>query len=88
MVRDADDAGFNTLLVQVRGRGDAFYDSRWEPRAEALGSAPAGFDPLALVISEAHARGMAVHAWVNTRLVWGPRGLPASVSWRGQYSCW
>jgi len=69
LVEDAASAGFNTLLVQVRGRGDAYYDARWEPRARALAEEP-GFDPLALVIREAHARGMAVHAWVNTHLVW------------------
>lgn len=76
MVAEAEAGGFNTLLVQVRGRGDAYYTSQWEPRAEALGEGT--FDPLALVIEEAHARGMAVHAWVNTHLVWsGPR-LPVS----------
>ena len=31
MVERAARAGFNTLLVQVRGRGDAYYRSRWEP---------------------------------------------------------
>ncbi len=77
MVAAAADAGFNTLLVQVRGRGDAYYDSRWEPRAAALEEEP-DFDPLALVIREAHARGMAVHAWVNTHLVWSGPTLPAS----------
>lgn len=75
MVARAADAGFNTILVQVRGRGDAYYDSRWEPRAAALG-ARGGFDPLALAIEEAHARGMAVHAWVNTHLVWSGPELP------------
>lgn len=78
MVQQAADAGFNTLLVQVRGRADAFYDSRWEPRAEQLAGAPADFDPLALVIREAHARGLAVHAWVNTHLVWSGPHLPSS----------
>lgn len=72
MVADAQRAGFNTLVVQVRGRGDAYYRSRWEPRAELL--TDPSFDPLELTIREAHARGMAVHAWVNTHLVWsGPR---------------
>ncbi|HSW31474.1 MAG TPA: family 10 glycosylhydrolase [Longimicrobiales bacterium] len=76
MVADVDQAGFNTLLVQVRGRGDAFYASRWEPRGETVEEP--GFDPLALTLVEAHRRGIAVHAWVNTHLVWsGPR-LPAS----------
>jgi uncharacterized lipoprotein YddW (UPF0748 family) len=36
MVERAAAAGFNTLIVQVRGRGDAYYHSRWEPRAIEL----------------------------------------------------
>lgn len=77
MVDRAAGAGFNTLLLQVRGRGDAFYHSRWEPRAETVEGSD-GFDPLALAVEEAHARGLAVHAWVNTHLVWGAGALPAS----------
>ena len=76
LVTDAEAGGFNTLLVQVRGRGDAYYDARWEPRAPALTDEP-GFDPLATTIREAHARGIAVHAWVNTHLVWSGRARPA-----------
>jgi uncharacterized lipoprotein YddW (UPF0748 family) len=77
MVERAEAAGINTLIVQVRGRADAFYASTVEPRAEPV-RAPGTFDPLAYVIEEAHARGMAVHAWVNTHLVWGPAALPVS----------
>jgi uncharacterized lipoprotein YddW (UPF0748 family) len=77
MVAQAAEAGFNTLLVQVRGRGDAYYRSAIEPRAEGL-VGPPEFDPLALAIEEGHRRGMAVHAWVNTHLVWGPAALPVS----------
>jgi uncharacterized lipoprotein YddW (UPF0748 family) len=77
MVADAAAAGFNTLIVQVRGRGDAFYLSDLEPLAENL-RGPPGFDPLALAIEEGHRRGMAVHAWVNTHLVWGPTAPPQS----------
>ena len=68
MVNRAHASGFNTLIVQVRGRGDAYYDSRWEPRSAALAADP-GFDPLALTIEEAHKRGMTVHAWLNTHLL-------------------
>lgn len=75
-VERAAGAGFNTLLVQVRGRGDAFHASALEPRADALSRQPAGFDPLALAVAEAHARGMAVHAWVNTNLVAGATAVP------------
>ena len=76
MVQRADEAGFNTLIVQVRGRGDAFYDGTWEPRADALADQPADFDPLELVIEEAHRRGIAVHAWVNTHLIANMDQLP------------
>lgn len=80
MVRRADDAGFNTLIVQVRGRGDAFYRSRWEPRADTLASQDEGFDPLELTIREAHGRGMSVHAWVNAHLMANVDALPGSSS--------
>ncbi len=76
MVADAEESGFNTLIVQVRGRGDAFYASRWEPRAEVIEEP--GLDPLALTLAEAHRRGIAVHAWVNTHLVWSGPQLPSS----------
>ncbi|RMH20918.1 MAG: hypothetical protein D6701_03320 [Gemmatimonadetes bacterium] len=75
MVRRADEAGFNTLLVQVRGRGDAYYRSDLLPLAPAVAERP-GFDPLALVIDEAHRRGIEVHAWVNTYIVAGLGDLP------------
>ncbi|MFO7692560.1 MAG: family 10 glycosylhydrolase [Vicinamibacterales bacterium] len=68
MVAAARDAGVNTLIVQVRGRGDAYYASRIEPRASALAAQPSSFDPLASVLVEARAAGLAVHAWVNVNL--------------------
>ena len=68
MVRRAADAGFNTLLVQVRGRGDSYFSGGIEPRAEALRTRP-DFDPLALTLEEAHRRGIEVHAWMNVHLV-------------------
>jgi uncharacterized lipoprotein YddW (UPF0748 family) len=77
MVEHAAASGFNTLIVQVRGRADAYYRSDLEPRAETL-QGPPDFDPLALAIEEGHRRGMAVHAWVNTHLVWGSAAPPRS----------
>lgn len=76
MVERAAGAGFNTLIVQVRGRGDAYYLSRWEPRPETVLTHGMAFDPLDLVIREAHARGLGVHAWVNAFLVGGNAFLP------------
>ena len=68
MVARAAGAGFNTLLVQVRGRGDAYYSGGIEPRADGIQDRPA-FDPLALTLREAHARGIEVHAWMNVHLI-------------------
>lgn len=77
MVRAADAGGFNTLIVQVRGRGDSYYASTLEPRATELASKP-GFDPLATVLEDAHAAGLKVHAWVAVNLVSSSVSLPAA----------
>ena len=76
MVEKASLNGFNTLIVQVRGRGDAYYRSRKEPRAMELKEQPIEFDPLALTLSEAKRRGLKVHAWVNTGLLANLDSLP------------
>lgn len=68
-VDTARNGRFNTLIVQVRGRGDAYYNSRHEPRPPLLATQPASFDPLALMIERARRAGLKVHAWVNVNLV-------------------
>ncbi len=70
------DAGFNTVLFQVRGNGTAFYASKLEPWADELGGRDPGWDPLALACREAHARGLALHAWVNVMPAWQGRRPP------------
>src|SRR4029453_5559705 len=62
------DNGFNTLIVQIRGRGDAYYQSRVEPRAFELKDQPSSFDPLAVTLAEAHKRGLKSHRLLNTSL--------------------
>jgi uncharacterized lipoprotein YddW (UPF0748 family) len=68
VVDQAADAGFNTLLVQVRGRGDAFYTSRLVSRSPLLARQPLSFDPLERLVIRARSRGLAVHAWINVLL--------------------
>lgn len=69
IVQKLKDGNFNTIFFQVRGRGDAFYKSNFEPWSDrltgTLGKDP-GWDPLEFILREAHARGMEVHAWFNT----------------------
>jgi len=74
MVATVADAGFDTVLLQVRGRGEAYYRSDIDPMA----SVPEGFDPLALAIDLAHEAGLSVHAWVNVNLVASPVTLPTA----------
>ncbi len=58
----------NAILLQVRPASDALYVSEKEPWSAFLsgreGVSP-GYDPLAFAITEAHARGLELHAWVN-----------------------
>jgi uncharacterized lipoprotein YddW (UPF0748 family) len=76
LVRSAHGHGFNTLLVQVRGRGDRYYANGIEPRASDLVRQPLTFDPLASVIAAARTSGLSVHAWVNVNLVSSAAELP------------
>lgn len=80
MVARAKANGFTDLIVQVRGRGDAYYNSRVEPRADELAGQPAEFDPLALTLDEAHRIGIRVHAWINIYVVADIEKLPQTNS--------
>jgi len=68
LVQTAADRGITTLYFQVRGRGDSFYQSDFEPWSESLtgklGQDP-GWDPLDVVIKEASKRNLKVIAWFN-----------------------
>jgi uncharacterized lipoprotein YddW (UPF0748 family) len=78
VVRRAKENGFTDLIVQVRYRGDAYYTSSLEPRAEQLADQPDDFDPLGLAISEAHRVGIRVHAWLNVYIASSIVRLPKS----------
>ncbi|MET0210241.1 MAG: family 10 glycosylhydrolase [Burkholderiaceae bacterium] len=58
----------NAIVLQVRTSADALYRSSLEPWSEYLsgvqGKGP-GYDPLAVWLQEAHARGIELHAWLN-----------------------
>ena len=59
---------FNAIFFQVRSMCDAMYQSSYEPWSSYLtgtrGQNP-GYDPLAYVVEQCHARGIECHAWVN-----------------------
>ncbi len=70
---NSERAGINTVFFQVRGQGDAYYDSAHEPWANIGGAGfgqDPGWDPLALALSEGAERGIDVHAWINAIPAW------------------
>lgn len=69
VVERARSARANTLFVQVRRRGDAWYVNSLEPLPDFVEIAP-GFDPLYDLIQEAHGAGMEVHAFVIVGAIW------------------
>ncbi|MCX8131836.1 MAG: family 10 glycosylhydrolase [Clostridia bacterium] len=70
ILEDAEDMGMNAIILQVRPASDALYKSKYFPWSKYLTGSQGlmpdeGFDPLEFWISEAHNRGMELHAWVN-----------------------
>ena len=74
LIDRAQAVGLNALIVHVRSHADAFYPSAlfpWSDRIRGVQGAGPDYDPLALLTEAAHARGMAVHAWINPYRVKG-----------------
>lgn len=73
IIAKAADAGFNVVYFQIRGNGDAYYQSQLVPWAQklsgTLGQDP-GWDPLQVAIDAAHARGLELHAYWNVHAAW------------------
>ena len=66
---DLQKNNFNTVMFQVRARGEVLYDSKIEPMSSLIQSGGYGhpkFDPLAFTIEECHKRGLECHAWIVT----------------------
>ncbi len=66
----AEELSANTIFFQVRPASDALYPSDVFPTSKYLtgeegAELPDGFDVLEYLISRAHEKGIAVHAWVN-----------------------
>ena len=69
--------GLNTVIVQVRPFGDAIYPSAlfpWSHICTGTQGVSPGFDPLDLLLTAAHGRGLSFEGWIN------PYRLRASAS--------
>lgn len=84
IINKAAAAGFNVIYFQIRGNGDAYYNSALVPWAQkltgTLGKDP-GWDPLQTAITAAHAKGMQLHAYWNAFAGWPtPAGCSTSTA--------
>lgn len=70
----AHDCGITDLFVQVRGRGDAYYLSEYEPRAEEISDPD--FDPLDYILKKTLGDSLRIHAWLNVFYIWSKDTLP------------
>lgn len=66
---DIESKNLNTVYFQVRSNGSTLFKSSHEPfspyitgHVDVMGD----YDPLEFAITEAHKRGLEIHAWINT----------------------
>ena len=75
VIKAAETAGFQGIFAQVCGRAESYYNSDLLPLATGV---EPGFDPLAYLLTEAHRRGIQVHAWVNAYTISSLSQIPES----------
>ena len=75
--------GLNTVLAQVRPFGDALYRSAlfpWSHLCTGVQGKDPGFDPLDVLLQEAHTRGISVEAWVNPYRLRSSAAMPPNLA--------
>ena len=75
--------GLNTVIAQVRPFGDALYRSQlfpWSHLCTGVQGQDPGFDPLDVLLTEAHGRGLSVEAWINPYRLKGSASMPAALA--------
>lgn len=75
--------GLSTVIVQVRPFGDALYPSQifpWSHLITGTQGVDPGYDPLEIMVSVAHEKGLRFEAWVNPYRVQLTKNKPADLS--------
>jgi len=75
LVEDVAAARANTVIVQMRRRGDVYFLKSLEPPAEDAAYSP-NFDALDYLLQRAHARALEVHAWFVVNRLWSAGAPP------------
>ena len=71
----AENNNYNHLFVQVRGRGDAYYNSKLVPRTHLLKNTD--FDPLEYILKKSKRTSIKIHAWLNVYYLWSSSQKPS-----------
>lgn len=86
---NAQSGNFNCVFFQVRGQCDTLYPSPhepWSPLVTSPDGVHPGWDPMQFAITQAHSRGLQLHAYFNTHTIWGsatpPSYAPTHVYWQ------
>ena len=83
LLDDCAALGLNTVLAQVRPFGDALYRSNlypWSHLCTGVQGQDPGFDPLDVLITEAHSRGLSLEAWVNPYRLRSSAAMPPNLA--------
>ena len=83
MLENCAGLGLNTVLAQVRPFGDALYKSQlfpWSHLCTGVQGQDPGFDPLDVLLQEAHTRGISVEAWVNPYRLRSSAAMPPNLA--------
>ena len=76
IIEFAEKNNFNHIFAQVRGRGDAFYNSSFVPKSNLVDS---NFDPLDYLITNCKNKELKVHAWINIYYLWSSPIKPPQI---------
>ncbi|MDM5291755.1 family 10 glycosylhydrolase [Peribacillus simplex] len=77
LIKDVKASNANTIFLQVRRRGDAYYSNSLEPKTEDS-FLQSGYDPLVDLIQKAHSANpkIQVHAWFAMMPIWNKTTPP------------
>ena len=90
MINKCAENDINTVIVQVRPFSDALYNSEYFPSSHVLTGVQGGdigFDALEIIVSLAHEKDIAVHAWINPLRI-GIGSVPDKLSPDNPYMKW
>lgn len=76
--KNISDLGLNAVIMHVRPSSDAFYNSNiypWSVYCSGKQGVSPGYDPLKIMIEEAHLLSLQVHAWINPLRVGSQKNL-------------